>query len=244
MSYLEHARYRGFDGVVIACVDFMEPEVLELVQSDMPVVTIDYVFNDRMAVMSDNVKGMEELLSYIYQMGHRRVAYIHGPDCAVTRSRLSSFLGTAQRLDLEVPDEYILISDYRDVKGAARETVKLLDMSRPPTCIIYPDDLAALGGINVIRARGMTIPDDISVAGYDGIRLADYMIPRLTTLKQDTEHIGRYAAEKLISLIEHPRMAVRGITMVKGMVYEGQTIRKMFEEGYSADAKSAAVFTI
>ena len=57
MTYLEHARYRGFDGIMIACVDFSEPEVLQLALSDIPVVTIDYIFNDRLAVVSDNAKG-------------------------------------------------------------------------------------------------------------------------------------------------------------------------------------------
>ena len=65
MSYLEHSRYRGFDGVVLACIDFGDPEVIELVQSSIPVVTIDYLFNNRIAIMSDNVAGMKELLEYI-----------------------------------------------------------------------------------------------------------------------------------------------------------------------------------
>ena len=91
MSYLEHARYRGFDGVVIACVDFYDPEVLELVRSNIPVVTIDHLFNNRMAIISDNVKGMKDLLTFVYNKGHRRIAYIHGADSAVTQSRLASF---------------------------------------------------------------------------------------------------------------------------------------------------------
>ena len=226
MSYLEYARYRGFDGVMIACVDFTDKEVLELVQSDIPLVTVDYVFNDRMAVMSDNVSGIEDLLSYIYKMGHREVAYIHGADSHVTRSRLSSFFRTAKRLGLEIPDEYILESGYRDVEGAARATEKLLDLKKPPTCIMYPDDLAAFGGINAIRKQGLEIPEDVSVVGYDGIRLAKYVAPLLTTLEQDTLHLGQYAAEKLIDLIENPKTAIREIINVKGKVYEGQTIRK------------------
>ena len=61
MSYLEHSRYRGFDGVVLACIDFADPEVIELVQSSIPVVTIDYLFNNRIAIMSDNVTDIEKL---------------------------------------------------------------------------------------------------------------------------------------------------------------------------------------
>ena len=76
MSYLERCRYRGFDGVVIACVDFNNPEVEELVKSDIPLVTIDHSFYGRAAVISDNVTGMRELLTYVVGQGHKRIAYI------------------------------------------------------------------------------------------------------------------------------------------------------------------------
>ena len=62
MSYLEHCRYRGFDGVVLVCVNFYDPEVLELVNSSIPTVTIAHVFNNVCAVLADNVKGMRELI--------------------------------------------------------------------------------------------------------------------------------------------------------------------------------------
>ena len=75
MSYYEHCRYRGVDGVVIACIDFYNPEVQNLIQSDLPVITIDHVFDNRSAVLSDNVNGMEELVEYICSMGHERGLY-------------------------------------------------------------------------------------------------------------------------------------------------------------------------
>ena len=109
---------------------------MQLALSDIPVVTIDYIFNDRLAVVSDNAKGMEDLFTYIYQMGHRRIAYIHGTDSAVTTNRLSSFYRTAEKLGVEIPDEYVMMTRYRDTKGAGEATEKLLDLRRPPTCII------------------------------------------------------------------------------------------------------------
>ena len=128
MTYLEHARYRGFDGVVIACVDFEDLEVAQLVASDIPVVTIDHIFNNRIAVMSDNVKGMESLLQFIYSRGHRRIAYIHGHASSVTGSRLSSFYKTAEELGLDIPDEYVLEAGYRDTDAAAAATEELLKL--------------------------------------------------------------------------------------------------------------------
>lgn len=230
MSYLEHARYRGFDGVVIACIDFDNPEVLELVRSNIPVVTIDHLFNSRIAIISDNVQGMKDLLTFVYNKGHRRIAYIHGADSSVTQSRLSSFYKTAEELGLIIPDEYVKEAEYRNTKGTYEKTQELLDLPNPPTCILYPDDFASFGGINAIKERGLSIPKDISVAGYDGIRIGRHLEPQLTTLKQDTEQVGAKAAESLINLIEHPKTTVIGQVVVEGEIFEGKTVKTIKPE--------------
>ena len=227
MSYLDHCRYRGFDGVMVACVDFRDPNVTELVESNIPLVTIDHVFNNKTSIVSDNISGMRDLLNYIYDCGHRRIAYIHGLDSAVTSSRLSSFYRTAEQLGLDIPDEYVLEAPYRSTEGTARMTEKLLDMKRPPTCILYPDDFSAFGGINVIRERNLRIPEDISIAGYDGIRIGRHIEPVLTTLRQDTKSIGEKAGEKLIELIEKPKSAIVERVVIKGEVYTGGSVKKL-----------------
>lgn len=227
MSYLEHSRYRGFDGVVIACVNFYDPEVEELIRSEIPVVTIDHVFNNRISIVSDNVKGMRDLLTYIYDLGHRKIAYIHGADSSVTQSRLSSFYRTAEELGLKVPDEYILEAAYRDTKTAYQMTEKLLDLKKPPTCICYPDDFSAFGGMNAIKERGLSIPDDISVAGYDGIRVGRHIEPQLTTIQQNTASLGRLAAEKLVSLVERPKTTIIEQVIVKGEVFSGRSVKRL-----------------
>lgn len=224
MSYLEHSRYRGFDGVVLACIDFDDPEIVELMQSDIPAVTIDYLFNNRISVISDNVTGMRELLEYIYGRGHRKIAYIHGADSAVTKNRLSSFYRTAELLGLTVPDEYVCESAYRDTAKTFTATCRLLDLPDPPTCIIFPDDFAAFGGINAIRERGLRIPEDISVAGYDGIASARRLEPQLTTVRQDVEQIGCVAARKLVRLIESPKTTVVEQIIIPGTVLEGRSV--------------------
>lgn len=224
MTFLEHSRYRGFDGVVIACIDFNDPEVVELVQSEIPVVTIDYIFNNKMAVLSDNVAGMQGLLTRIYEMGHRKIAYIHGAASAVTASRLSSFYRTAEQLGLQIPPGYVKEAAYRDTKAAFSVTNELLNLKDPPTCILYPDDFAAFGGINAIRERGLVIPDDISVAGYDGIQASRNIEPRLTTVRQDTERIGSLAAQQLIGLIEKPKTTLVEQTVIPGWVEKGKSV--------------------
>jgi len=226
-SYLEHCRYRGFDGVVAACVNFYDPAVEELIKSDIPIVTIDHLFNNRVAVMSDNVKGMRDLFTYVYEQGHRKIAYIHGADSAVTRSRLSSFYKTAEEFGIVIPDEYVREAAYRDTVSTKEETLKLLELPDPPTCILYPDDFACFGGINAVKEKGLEIPKDVSLAGYDGIRVGRHIEPQLTTLRQDTALIGAKAGECLINLIERPKTTLIEQVVVEGKVYPGKTVGRI-----------------
>ena len=224
MSFYERCRYRGVDGVLVACFKYYEEDIQDLIRSELPVVTIDHTFEGKIAVVSNNVQGMEELVSYIYSMGHKKIAYIHGDDTPVTRNRLSGFYRTTQRYGLEIPDEYVRASSYRNLEMAAKATGELLDLPNPPTCIMYPDDYAAVGGMNEIRERGLRIPEDISITGYDGIDLVRMMEPKLTTLCQDTSKIGRMAAEKLISLIEHPKTTLVDKFSVDGVLFKGGSV--------------------
>jgi LacI family transcriptional regulator/LacI family purine nucleotide synthesis repressor len=227
MTYLERARYRGFDGVIIACINFQDPEVAALVSSGMPVVTIDYIFNDTLAVLSDNIGGMREILKYVYEKGHRKIAYIHGDNTSVTRDRLSVFYRTMDSYMIKVPDVYVLPSRYRDVATTAQRTRELLSLKDRPDCILFTDDFSAVGGINEIREAGLRIPEDISVAGFDGIEISRFLSPKLTTLRQDSETIGIRAAESLISLIESPKTTLIEKITVPGELVEGESVRNM-----------------
>ena len=173
---------------------------------------------------------MEDLVTYIYNQGHRRIAYIHGDNTSVTRIRLTSFYRTLQRVGVETPDDYIKESPYRDADSAAKATRELLDLPNPPTCILYPDDYAAIGGINEIRERGLRIPEDISIAGYDGITIAKILEPKLTTLCQDTVAIGRIAAEKLIDLIENPKTTMIDKFTVDGTLFKGASVKQLLPD--------------
>ncbi len=228
MSYLDHARYRNFDGIaVICCGDYESPQVQELLRSDVPTVTVDYVHQNCTAVLSNNVKGMEDLMHYIYSQGHRKIAYIYGQkNSYVTKERLASFYRTAEELKLDVPEEYVREARYMETKESARATKALLELKEPPTCIMYPDDTALIGGLNVITERGMRVPDDISVAGYDGIRMSQLMHPKLTTIRQDTERIGREAGIRLIQNIETPKTALVERVVVEGELLTGQSVGK------------------
>lgn len=227
MSFLEHCRYRAVDGVVIVCADFNDSDVIELVQSEIPVVTIDHVFNEKTAILSNNVQGIRDLVTYIAEQGHTKIAFIHGEDTSVTQKRIAGFYRTCQELGIAVPDTYVKSALYHNPASSAEATRELLALPDPPTCIMYPDDFSFLGGRNVLDERGLKIPEDISVTGFDGIYLSQVIQPVLTTVRQDTLSIGQEAAKRLIDSIENPKTAVAEQVMIDGKLLPGQSVRQV-----------------
>ena len=112
------------------------------------------------------------------------------------------------------------------VYGGSRSglTKALLELPQPPTCIIFPDDFSALGGYNAISEKGLSIPEDVSVMGYDGIYLSRVVKPQLVTYQQNTAALGRTAADKLIELIEHPRVTLPEQIRVSGKLLDGGSV--------------------
>jgi len=226
-SYLEHCRYRACDGVVIVCADFNDPDVVDLVQSEIPVVTIDHVFNEKTAILSNNVQCVRDLVTYIAEQGHRKIAFIHGEDTSVTQKRIASFYRTCQELGITVPDAYVKSALYHNPASSAEATRELLSLPDPPTCIMYPDDFSFMGGRNVLDEMELKVPDDISVAGFDGIYLSQVIQPVLTTVRQDTLSIGKEAADRLIDCIENPKTAVAEQVMIDGRLLPGKSVKRI-----------------
>lgn len=229
--YVRHCRRRGLDGIVIACVDFNDPRILALVNSEIPLVTIDHIFEGHTAVLSDNINGVDALVRYAYSMGHRKIAFLHGEDTAVTRGRLTGFHQACRDLGLEIPEEYIIPCIYHEPDVCEAATRQLLQLPDKPTCILFPDDFSFIGGHNALLEAGFSLPllsagmKSISVMGYDGINLARMM--KLSTYTQNAEEIGRTAANRLIRQIEDPESYVAERILVSGTLLTGSSVEDL-----------------
>lgn len=227
MTTYEHCKYRNVDGVLIACTDFRDRDVYEVINGDIPVVTIDHIFDGRTAVLSDNRAGISELVKHVYDKGHRKIAYIQGNKSSVAENRLAGFIKTMVDLGLKVNNDYLKCGDYHNPDSAAKFTKELLQLPDPPTCILMPDDYSAIGGLNVIKELGLTVPEDVSVVGYDGIPFSQLMVPKLTTYHQDTVEIGKVAARQLIGLIERPSLTFHEVIYISGELLEGDSVKDL-----------------
>jgi DNA-binding LacI/PurR family transcriptional regulator len=227
ISLLQNCKFRGIEGVCIACVEPNDPEVQELAQSDVTVVSIDYIFSGCGCVLSDNKNDMADLVRYVYSMGHRKIAFIHGTDSYVTQQRIEGYVSTLKELELEVRQEYMLEGLYTNPYTTKLATEKLLKLKDRPTCILLPDDVSAFGAIEAIWEAGLKIPDDISIAGYDGVIYSRLISPRLTTVHQDADRIGRESARLLIYNIENSKKPKLEPIIVKGELLTNQSVGRI-----------------
>lgn len=224
MTYLDHCLYRNVDGVCIVCTHFDDPEISQLIASNLPVVTIDHMFHNRTCVQSENRQGMAELTRYVIGKGHKRIAFVYGLEATVSGVRLTSFMREMSAAGLSVPEEYLISIPYHNPTMAREAVTRLLALPQRPTCILMPDDYSALGGLEAISSAGLRVPQDISVAGYDGVPILQMCLPKLTTVEQDTARIGAQAARQLVHLIERPRTTYPEIIPIPCRLLPGDTV--------------------
>ncbi len=210
ISYLEHCQYRAVDGVLLA-VNRNEIELVRtLINSDFKFVSVEDIYDHHHTVVADNRMGTLQALNYLYQLGHRKIAHIAGPLSSVAgKERSDTYFEFMASKGLEVnPNHYVEASGYSYESG--KEAAELLMQQAwddvPTAIYVYYDD-GALAAISTIKERGYQVPQDISVIGFDNLKVAGYAMQgysslTLTTIEQDRSGIGRKAAELLVAMIE------------------------------------------
>jgi len=151
-------------------------------------------------VAVDNRKGARLALDYLARLGHRKIAFIAADRLGDLKERLDAFREfIGERFG--VPCNGYVQRTENSYRGGYEATMKLLAHPDPPTAILAADDTMAVGVLCAAWDAGIPVPVGLSVVGYDDVRLAEYVRPALTTVRQPIEEIGRRAVEILVDLI-------------------------------------------
>lgn len=203
-SAISRAQFRKVDGIVFCGLHRTERHLDSIVQSGIPCVSINFDLSGKNVsyVESDNYGGTMKAMQYLIENGHKKIGFI-GEREMLTKSgydRNRAFLDSMSKYQLEVRDEWRINGGFTEVSGygSARQ---LLRFNETPTAVICIGDMVAIGAMRAFKDAGMCIGRDISVLGYDDISLAQYTIPRLTTVRQQTHKLGEIAARHLIQLM-------------------------------------------
>jgi LacI family transcriptional regulator len=203
-SYLKRCRHHNVDGVVLMGVDGEDPEVLRVVDSELPTAGVDVELAGPATTfaISDNVAGAREAVRHLHALGHRRIATITGLlRTRPGKDRLQGYGEGLAELGLPARADYVLEGDFYGESGRAG-MAQLLALDVPPTAVFAASDMMALGAIHAVTDAGLSVPGDVSVVGFDDMQLADQMNPSLTTLRQDKAALGAAAGAELVRMIE------------------------------------------
>jgi len=200
-TYRKLAAERRVDGVFIADLRVAD-ERLELVDAlGLAAITLGHpdIESPFPAVSVDDIDGVIATVDHLVDLGHRSLAHVAGsPDMLHARRRRDAFQSACARHGVE---GRVVETDFSARAGAEATRVLIADAATRPTAITYSNDVMALAGIAVAQRAGLSVPQDLSVAGFDDSDIARYVYPSLTSVATDAVEWGAAAARRLLAVI-------------------------------------------
>ncbi|MGG4664863.1 ribose operon transcriptional repressor RbsR [Providencia vermicola] len=226
---LETLLQKRVDGLLIMCTEVQGPskEVLARYPA-VPTVMMDWSpFESGGDVIQDNsFLGGEMATRYLINAGFTRIACIAGPqDKSPARARHQGFIQAMNDAGIKINEDYLIFSDF-EFAGGFESMNALLELPIPPQAIFAGNDAMAVGAYQAIFQKGMKVPDDISIVGYDDIDLSSYMIPPLTTIHQPKDELGQQAVNQLIYRMDNPEAETSVLVLTPELI-ERQSVKKV-----------------
>ena len=225
-AYIDVLVAKQVDGIIFIAAGDHHEHLDELARRNVPLVLADrdVDLTDADVVLVNNERGGYEATQHLLSLGHRRIGCIAGPSEATpSADRVEGYLRALRDGGIHVEASAIETGDFR-YQGGEAAARRLLERAERPTAIFACNDLMAIGALRAVRSAGLSVPDDISVVGYDDIPLASAMSPALTTVAQPVDELGGLSTELLLSRIEDGSMGTaQRITLETTLVVRGSS---------------------
>lgn len=196
-----------FDGIVLMSQSDDDDAFIQHVQNqNIPIVVLNREIDDPFItnILSNDESGAMEATSYLVQQGHERIGIIEGKESFKTAvKRKNGYMQALLQSGLAINKRYMVKGSY-DMESGYQAMEKLLGLNNPPSAVFCSNDDMAIGAINAVFAKGLHVPDDISIVGFDNSPFSQYVTPKLTTVQRPIEQISRKGAKKLLELINDP----------------------------------------
>ena len=195
-----------------------------------PVVAVDHNAHSSTlpTVDSENLEGAVAATQYLLGLGHRRIGFLAGrSDLESARLRERGYREALSRAGVAVDESLVQVGGY-DAATAAEPARRLLELDSRPTAIFAANDVTALETITVAHSLGMSVPDDLSVVGFDNVPESALGEPTLTTVEQPIQEMGREAVRLLLELIEDPLLPPARVILPTRLVVR-QSCRELTE---------------
>lgn len=203
LSYLEALVSKKVDGIVFIAVGLSAEHIQPVIERGTPVVIVDRKLAGVEAgrVLADNYKGGYEATRHLLDLGHERIACIIGPsELTPSSDRVHGYRVALEEAGLKFDERLVMKGDFT-YRGGIQGANRLMQLPEPPTAIFVCNDTMCIGALRALRERGLRVPDDVSLVGFDDIALAAFAHPSLTTVRQPKYEKGEMVVERLIDRI-------------------------------------------
>jgi LacI family transcriptional regulator len=202
IACLKALRSRQVDGVLLASAGVANEYLSRLVDAGFPVVLVDRDLPGLQtpAILLDNEGAAHGAIRHLIALGHRRIAMLTGRgSISTTIERLAGYRRALTEAGIQL-DDGLVVSGESTSEGGAAAARAVLDLETPPTAIFSGNNLMSIGALQAIAHRGLVVPDEIAIVGFDDFPFpwSDAFRPQLTTVAQPTYELGRRAAEMLV----------------------------------------------
>ena len=224
-AYADMVAARQADGIIT-----MSPRVPSIpIQGRLPVVNAcEYVKDSQIcSVYVDNVAAAASAVDYLVMLGHRDIAFVAGPPSSpICVDRELGYQLALQRAGIALNAALAAVGDF-SIEAGERAIDLLLSRGQPFSAVFCSNDEMAIGAMRALGARGLRVPEDVSVVGFDDIRFARYTSPALTTIAQPKNALGREATTMLIELLNDPAVPPRKRVLSADLVIRGSTAPRL-----------------
>lgn len=213
------------DGVLLVLPRNPADYIGSLTRSSFPFVLIDHqgTSSPCTAVGAANWQGGYNATEYLIKLGHRRIGFITGwMDLGAAIDRLEGYKSALKTNHIPEDERLIFEGTFLQTDGYSGACA-LMDLDNPPTAIFASNDVMAMGAMDAVRAKGLRVPEDISIIGFDDIPQAGMVRPALSTIRQPLKQMGGLATQMLIDQLKNPDLAPSRVELPTELVVRGST---------------------
>jgi DNA-binding LacI/PurR family transcriptional regulator len=223
--YLRVMQSESVDGIVLPPFSETDEGVVELIQTGMPVVCVDRSLSRTPTdlVEVDNYQGALVAVNHLIERGHRSIALIEGrAQVSTSRERRRGYLDALAAARIAPRKELMRAGDFKQESGRVL-TSELLDLRRPPTALFVCNNLMTVGALAALHQRGLRVPADVALVGFDDLPWAEALDPPPTMVRQPAYDVGRQAMDLLLKRISEPARPPLTVRLLPELVIRRST---------------------
>lgn len=218
---------KSVDGIILVPQNIEESKIKEALERDIPVVLIDRSIKgvDCDVVLVDNLNASYNAVELLITKGHRRIGIICGPQNIFTaQERLKGYIRVHEDYQMEIDESLIRYGDY-EIQSGIDIMNYFLDLKNPPTAVFVTNYEMTLGAVMALNSRNVSVPDDMSLIGFDNIHLAKVVKPTLYIVVQPMHQMGEFAANLLLRRMKGDKSGFPVMMRLKTEIVEGESIK-------------------